>query len=76
MLVPRAPKAVLVQHTILPHHQSGPGIQSRAPESLAGEEGMLLKVGTLHDCWAALILTPQRPPPVQSPAQALWGGQG
>ena len=25
---------------------------------------------------AALILTPQRPPPVQSPAQALWGGQG
>lgn len=49
MLVPRAPKAVLVHHTTLPHQQSGPGIQSRAPESLAGEEGMLLKVGTLHE---------------------------
>lgn len=51
MLLPRAPKAVLVHHTTLPHHQSGPGIQSRAPESLVGEEGILLKVGTFHEFW-------------------------
>lgn len=51
MLVLRTPKAALVHHTTLPHHQSGPGFQSRAPESLVGEEGILLKVGTFHECW-------------------------